>query len=67
MGFRLPGIVHAKKILQKYPFDGPQWAKMTLEGYVADYVGENCRAQNAESSALNNYRKIKDTIIYVVR
>ncbi|KAK9184562.1 hypothetical protein WN943_024912 [Citrus x changshan-huyou] len=41
MGFRLPGIVHAKKILQKYPFNGPQSAKMTPEGYVADYVGEN--------------------------
>ncbi|KDO38045.1 hypothetical protein CISIN_1g048251mg [Citrus sinensis] len=41
MGFRLPGIVHAKKILQKYPFNGPQSAKMTPEGYVADYLNQS--------------------------
>lgn len=44
MGFRFPSVIHAKKILRKYPYNRPQSAAMTAEvpkGYLAVYVGEN--------------------------
>ncbi|KAJ4716684.1 Auxin-responsive protein [Melia azedarach] len=44
MGFRLPGIVQAKKILQKSSFSASQSALMSTvvpKGYLAVYVGEN--------------------------
>ncbi|KAL9418275.1 hypothetical protein AB3S75_041143 [Citrus x aurantiifolia] len=44
MGFRLPGIVQAKKILRQSSFKASQSATTATEvpkGYLAVYVGEN--------------------------
>uniref|UniRef100_A0A803PW69 Uncharacterized protein n=1 Tax=Cannabis sativa TaxID=3483 RepID=A0A803PW69_CANSA len=37
MGFRIPGVVHAKQLIQK-PFSS---AKDVPKGYLAVYVGKN--------------------------
>lgn len=65
MGFRLPGIVRAKKLLQQSSFSASQSSTIATDvpkGYLAVYVGEDKRKRFVIPVSYLNHSSFQDLL-----